>query len=170
VGDDMTKHVIGIPTISAVEDCWQRRATAVAIESARKVVKIDGVIPPGTPIGRLGDVEWGWLVAAILFGWISTRAEQATVESLDTEDTIRKTGTDPDPWDAGAVAAILPQLADDAAIDWTRPLSDWSRDVMIAFLLTATQLIRKAEIARDVGGGTITRKTGADELNDPLPF
>jgi hypothetical protein len=26
----------------------------------------------------LSDVEMGWLVAAILFGWISTRAEQAT--------------------------------------------------------------------------------------------
>ena len=42
---------------------------------------IDGPIPPGTPIGRLGDVEWGWIVAAILFGWIATRAEQATAES-----------------------------------------------------------------------------------------
>ena len=33
---------------------------------------------PNTLIGRLSDVEMGWLVAAILFGWISTRAEQAT--------------------------------------------------------------------------------------------
>ena len=58
------KRPIGVPTASALEDAWQRRATAAAIEAARKVVKVDGVIPPGTPIGRLGDVEWGWLVAA----------------------------------------------------------------------------------------------------------
>src|SRR5690349_9987897 len=92
---------------AALEDAWQRRATAAAIGAARQVVQIDGPIPPGTPIGRLGEVEWGWIVAAILFGWIATRAEQAATEQLDTEFTIRMTGLDPDPWDAGAVAAIL---------------------------------------------------------------
>ena len=107
-------RTIGIPTASAIEDVWQRRATAAAIEAARKVVKVDGVIPPGTPIGRLGDVEWGWIVAAILFGWISTRAEQATAENIDTELAIRMTGLDPEPWDAGAVATILPELAETA--------------------------------------------------------
>ena len=83
------------PAASAIEDAWQRRATAAAIEAARGVVKVDGPIPPGTPIGRLGDIEWGWIVAAILFGWISTRAEQATAEKLDTEQTIRMTGSTP---------------------------------------------------------------------------
>jgi hypothetical protein len=68
------KQPIGEVSPSAIEDAWQRQATAAAIAAARKVVRVDGVIPPGTPIGRLGDVEWGWLVAAILFGWISTRA------------------------------------------------------------------------------------------------
>ena len=91
-GVGVVKRPIGIPTASALEDVWQRRATAAAIEAARKVVKVDSVIPPGTPIGRLGDVEWGWIVAAILFGWISTRAEQATVESIDTERAIRMSG------------------------------------------------------------------------------
>ena len=86
-------HAIGTPTASALEDVWQRRATAAAIEAARRVVKVDGVIPPGTPIGRLGDIEWGWILAAMLFAWISTRAEQATAESIDTELAIRMTGS-----------------------------------------------------------------------------
>ena len=72
----------------------------------------DGPIPPGTPIGRLGEIEWGWLVAAILFGWISTRAQQAAAEQLDAEQTIRMTGLDPDPWDAGAVAVASTQNRD----------------------------------------------------------
>ena len=99
---------------SAIEDAWQRRATDAAIAAARGVVKHDGPIPPGTPVGRLSDIEWGWIVAAILFGWISTRAQQATAEQLDTEQTIRMTGLEPDPWDAGAVVAILPELAEAA--------------------------------------------------------
>jgi hypothetical protein len=41
---------IGVPTPSAMEDVWQRMATAAAIVSARKVIDTDGVIPPGTPI------------------------------------------------------------------------------------------------------------------------
>ena len=74
-------RTVGQVSPSALDDEWQRRATAAAIEAARGVVKIDGAIPPGTPIGRLGNTEWGWLVAAILFGWISTRAEQAVAEN-----------------------------------------------------------------------------------------
>ena len=143
-------HAIGIPTASAIEDVWQRRATAAAIEAARKVVKVDGVIPPGTPIGRLGDVEWGWIVAAILFGWISTRAEQATAENIDTERAIRMTALDPEPWDAGAVATILPELAETPDIDWSKPLGAWPRETMVEFLLVAMRLIRKAMIARDI--------------------
>jgi hypothetical protein len=41
---------------------------------------------------------------------------------------------------------------------------------MIAFLQKALALVRKAEIARDLGGSTITRKAGAEELNDAVPF
>ena len=40
----MTKktRAIGTPSLSAFEDAWQRKATAAAIEAARKVVKADG--------------------------------------------------------------------------------------------------------------------------------
>jgi hypothetical protein len=82
-------RAIGQVSLSALEDEWQRRATAAAIEAARGVIRMDGPIPPLTPIGRLSDTEWGWIVAAILFAWISARAEQAAAENLDTERTIR---------------------------------------------------------------------------------
>jgi hypothetical protein len=143
-------RTVGQVSLSALEDEWQRRATAAAIAGARGVVQMDGPIPPGTPIGRLSDTEWGWITAAILFGWIRTRAEQAAAEQLDTEQTIRLTALDPEPWDAGAVAAILRELASTSSIDWSQPLATWSRDTMIEFLLTAMRLIRKAQIARDL--------------------
>jgi hypothetical protein len=149
---------------TAIEDAWQRRATEAAITAARGVVKHDGPIPPGTPSGRLSDTEWGWLVAAILFGWISTRAQQATAESLDTERTIRMTGLDPDPWNAGAVAAILPELADTPGIDWSKPLAEWPRETIVEFLTAALALIRKAVIARDLSTKGVTRQSGASTL------
>jgi hypothetical protein len=147
---------------SALEDRWQRDATAAAIAGARGVVQMDGPIPPGTPIGRLSDTEWGWIVAAILFAWIGKRAEQAAVEQLDTEQAIRLTALDPQPWDAGAVAAILPELADAcAALDWAKPLAVWPKDDIVEFLLKAMTLIRKAVIARDLSDKGITRTSSA---------
>jgi hypothetical protein len=154
----------GLITQSAIEDAWQRRATEAAIAAARGVVKADGPIPPLTPIGRLGDIEWGWIVAAILFGWIRTRAEQATSEQLDTEQTIRLTGLDPDPWDAGAVAVILPELANTPGIDWSKSLAEWPRETMVEFLTAALALIRKAVIARDLSAKGITRLAGASTI------
>src|SRR5262245_46600036 len=105
-----------------MEDVWQRKATAAAITAARGVIKNGGPVPPGTPVGRLSDIEWGWIISAALFGWIRTRAEQATTEEIDTERCVRMTGLDPNPWDAGAIAMILPELADQAQIDWSRSL------------------------------------------------
>jgi hypothetical protein len=149
-------------SLSALEDAWQRQATSAAIEAARGVVQMDGPIPPGTAIGRLSDVEWGWLVAAILFAWIRTRAEQAAAENLDTERTIRMVAIDPPPWDAGAVAAILGDLADACPeIDWSQPLAQWPRESMIELLTKALSLIRKAMIAHDLSERGITRQSSA---------
>ena len=172
---------------SSIEDAWQRKATEAAIAAARGVVKHDGPIPPLTPIGRLSDIEWGWIVAAVLFGWIRTRAEQATAENLDAERTIRASGLEPEPWDAGAVLAILPDLAKACPdLDWSQPLTSWSRETMTEFLLTALRLIKPAMTARDRSEQGITRKAGAstiarqanaaaggplmtpDELDDPI--
>src|SRR6516225_2815000 len=156
-------RTIGIVSETALEDEWQRRATAAAIEAARGVVQMDGPIPPGTPIGRLADTEWGWVLAAMLFAWISKRAEQATCEQLDTEQCIRMTGLDPEPWDAGAVAAILPELAS-TSFDWSQPITAWPKDTMVEFLLIAMRLIRKATIARDLSDKGITRQSNASVI------
>jgi hypothetical protein len=163
----MTKmRRIGEVSSSAIEDAWLRRATENAIEGARSVVRTGGCIPSGTPVGRLGDQEWGWIIAAVLFSWISTRAQQAAVEYLDTERTIRMTGLDPEAWDAGAVAAILPDLADACAgtVDWSKPLAEWPRESIIEFLLKAMPLIRKAMIARDLSESGITQKSSASVI------
>jgi hypothetical protein len=158
-------RAIGKVSLSALEDQWQRDATAAAIAGARGVIRMDGPIPPGTPIGRLSDIEWGWVLAAMLFAWISKRAEQATAENLDTERTIRMTALDPQPWDAGAVATILPDLADACAgLDWTKPLGAWPREEIVEFLLTATRLIRKAMIARDLSDKGISRQASAGAI------
>src|SRR5262245_49944752 len=181
------RNPIGRVSLSAIEDQWQRDATAAAIAAARSVVQMDGPIPPGTPVGRLSDAEWGWIISGELFAWISKRAEQAATEQLDTEQLIRMTALDPQPWDAGAVAAILPELADACAeLDWSKPLGAWPRDGIIEFLLKAMPLIRKAMIARDISDKGITRKSSAatiarqanaaaggplmtpDELNDEI--
>jgi hypothetical protein len=156
------RNPIGQVSLSAIEDRWQRDATAAAIAGARGVVQMDGPIPPGTPIGRLGDAEWGWIVAAVLFAWIGKRAEQAATEQLDSERCIRMTALDPQPWDAGAVAAILPELADACSgLDWAKPLTAWPKGDIIEFLLKAMPLIRKAMIARDLSDKGITRASSA---------
>ena len=163
-GDVVKKaHAIGEISLSAIEDQWQRDATAAAIEAARGVVQMDGPIPPGTPIGRLSDTEWGWVLAAMLFAWIGKRAEQAATEQIDTEQVIRLTALDPQPWDAGAVATILPELADACSgkVDWSKPLAQWPREDIIEFLLKAMPLIRKAMIARDLSDKGITRASSA---------
>jgi hypothetical protein len=158
-------RTVGQVSLTALEDEWQRRATATAIAAARGVIQMDGSIPPLTPIGRLSDTEWGWIVEAILFAWISARAEQAAAEDLDTERTIRMMALDPQPWDAGAVAAILPDLANACPdIDWSQPLAQWPRETMVEFLLKAMPLIRKAMIARDMGEKGVTRKSSASTI------
>ena len=158
-------RTIGQVSLSALEKDWQRRATTAAIAGARVVIRVDGPIPPGTPVGRLSDVEWGWIVAAVLFGWIRTRAQQAAAEQLDTERTIRMTALDPEPWDAGAVAAILPDLASACEhVDWSKPLADWPHDTVIEFLLTAMPLIRKAMIARDLSEKGVTQRSSAPAI------
>jgi hypothetical protein len=159
------RNPIQTVSLSALEDQWQRDATAAAIAGARGVVQMDGPIPPGTPIGRLSETEWGWIVAAILFAWIGKRAEQAAADQLDTERLIRMTALDPQPWDAGAVAAILPDLADACSeLDWSKPLAGWSREDITEFLLKAMPLIRRATIARDMSESGITRQSSASMI------
>jgi hypothetical protein len=161
------------PSASAIEDIWQRRATAAAIAGAREVVSGE-LIPPATPIHRLGDHEWGFIVAAVIFGWIQVRAQQASAEGHDAERSIRDTGIDPDPWDAGPVIAILPELADECSdLDWNLPLDHWPKEMIAGFLLTAMRLIGPAMRARDLTALVINEPADEpatiNDLNDDFP-
>jgi hypothetical protein len=147
--------------LSKREDEWQRHASAAAVAAARRLVKGDAAIPANTPIGRLSDVQWGWLVSAAIFAWIGVRAEQATAEGLDVERMIRDGCSDA--WDAGAIATILPKLAETPDIDWSSPLAEWPRETMVHFVATALRLTHEAMDARDRGPG-VTRDSAV-----PLP-
>jgi hypothetical protein len=150
------------------EDEWQRRATAAAVAGVRKLTHgKDAVINENMPVGKLNDWQVGWIVAEVLFSWIAVRAEQAASEGLDAERVIRATAYDR-AWDAGAIAAILPQLAE-ASFDWQQPFFTWPRSTMVEFLMEALKLTQTAVIARDFSGRSITRKSSADKLNDPVP-
>ena len=46
-------------------------------------------------------------------------------------------------------------------IDWAKPVSEWPRDTVTQFLLTAMRLIRKAMTARDISERGITRNSSA---------
>ena len=99
-----TIRKIGVPTAEGINDVWQRRAAAAAILAVRDVIR-GGAIRAAARVERLTDIELGWLFTAALFGWIKTRAEQATAEGWDVEETLRLTSLNPQPWDAGAVRA-----------------------------------------------------------------
>jgi hypothetical protein len=149
------------------ENEWQDKATTAAIAGARKIANNSTGLPASTPIGRLTDLQWGWIVTAVIFGWIQARCEQAIEEGLDQEQAVLLTGLSPSPNDVAVVHSILPALAD-AGVDWTQPLQDWSQNTMTNFLLLVWQLINKAEAARDQSSGKIIRPP--KELNDAIPF
>jgi hypothetical protein len=117
------------------EDQWLRRATDAAIAEARKIA--GGTVPVNTPISRLTDAQWGWVVSAAVFAWCRTKVEQAVEEGLQAERSVLETGSSPSPCDAAVVHSILPVLADGAGIDWSLPLAAWSKDTMANFLLMA---------------------------------
>lgn len=167
------------------EDEWQRRSTASAIASARDVVSKEG-INARVPVGSLGDLEWGWIVASAIFGWIKTRAEQAVHEGTAYDIPIRTMAGEPGPWEAGAVETILPALGGMSGVDWSKPIGEWSKDQIVSFAWQIHKLTDGALARRDdgnrpvdfsqsrteriasanVGGPMMTR----EELNDDIPF
>jgi hypothetical protein len=153
------------------EDEWQRKATAAAVTAARRIVTNCQGLNPATSISKLADYQWGWIVAAIIFEWLTIRCEQAATEGLTAEQAVRRSSFSPNPCDRGAIAAILPQLGA-LPIDWSRPLQDWPRETMLDFLTAAFALIQPALAARDSGGGGILRKSTSrtDDFDDPIGF
>jgi hypothetical protein len=152
--------------IAADRDRWEKQAFAACISAVREL--IDGEIPPINPslkVGLLADSEWGWIVSTIVWAWISTRAEQAATEGWGEERAIRSTGLESDPWLAVAVAAILPKLVeqlDTPDYDWSQPVSAWSKNDVVGFLLAAFGLIQRAVEARDAEEAKLAGKTSPD--------
>jgi hypothetical protein len=150
-----------------VQDLWQREATAAAIASARKMIG-NGVVHPETSVGGLSDEQLGWLLCAGICAWIATRSAQAVDEgNAAIEMNIRNIGTEPPPWDAGAVETILPDLANVEGIDWNATVFSWPKDMMLLFLCSAYGLMSKAIAARDRGGGITAPQ---EPMNDAVPW
>ena len=160
-----------IASVSAENDEWIRRAFAVSLARAKDLIAPQGPIRSATQVGRLSDSEWGWIISTIVWGWVSTRGEQAASEGLDPEPAVRTSRLTPNPWDVGAVRAILPELAKSCAgFDWSRPASAWSKDELARFLLTGFDLIQRAVDARDaieerLAGKSISADVTARQLN-----
>jgi hypothetical protein len=169
------KTTVRVPTLSGLEDAWLRQATASAIAAARKTIDA-GVVPPNTPVGRLSDIELGWIVASVIFGWIETRASQATSNGLNgqsIEKLIQQTGIQPDPWLNGAITCVLPELGN-ARVDWNASLGTLSPEEIVNFLADAYTLIKTALDAREAGEREVARVSPPGEhpavpWDDPIP-
>lgn len=134
--------------MSKIEEEWQRRATAAAIASARNVIGPHGLDAKAS-VGSLSDTEWGWIVTAVIFGWVTVRAQQAVSEGSAYEITIRTIGgADPEPWRFGAIEAILPGFADIPGVDWSKPLAEWSKAEIITMLHHGHRMIEAAIAAQ----------------------
>jgi hypothetical protein len=131
--------------LSKLEDDWQAKAMASAIAEVRKIAQGSGLQLANTPVGKLSDQQWGWLITAATFGWITTRCQQAIAEGIDQEEAVRMIELSPSPGDVAVIRSILPTLADQVKIDWARPLADWSKDEMTGFLLQAWLLANDAD-------------------------
>ena len=75
-------------------DQRQQEATAAAVKAARSMVLASSPLR-NTPIGRLGESQWGWIVTAGLFAWIQARIEQAITEGRDGERSFARPGSIP---------------------------------------------------------------------------
>lgn len=168
---------------------WDAKATQSAIDAAKAVVGGDGVNARAS-ISSLSDIEWGWIVAAAIFAWIKTKSHQAVAESSGYDQCIRfVAGSDPQPWEAGAVSSILGSLANIEGIDWGQSVGGWSKDQIVSFIWQAHKMTLQALERRDDGAtDKITKRLSQSvaerensaahggplmdrkELNDEVPF
>lgn len=152
-----------------IEADWDQRATSAAIDAAKEVIGANG-INARSSISSLSDVEWGWIAAASIFAWIKTKSQQATAEGTGYDIPIRTmTHRDPAPWEAGAVSSILPALGDLRDVDWSSPVSAWSKDQIISFAWQIHRLTDAALAARDEGAGDkIVQRLSQPEMEREL--
>jgi hypothetical protein len=171
-----------------IEADWDVRATQAAIDAAKEVVS-GGDINARASLGSLSEIEWGWIAAACVFAWIKTKAMQATTEGIGYDVAIRTLkGRDPEPWEAGAVATVLPGLAD-LSLPWGEPIGGWSKENMTSFAWHCHKLVDASLAARDEGASDkvvqrlsqpeVEREISAakrgpllarGELDDDIPF
>jgi hypothetical protein len=137
---------------------WQRRVRAVVVAAAEK--KINDL----QPASLLKGSDVALLVDEVISTWIMFRAEQAVANGVKHDVLVLMTGATPEPWDLGTVAAILPRLAA-LAIDWSKPLAEFSKDEMCSFIYQALDLACRAQCARDAAQAAV----GA-EFCDTIPF
>lgn len=149
-----------------IEADWDLKATQSAIAGARQVCQEQGGVNARAAIGSLSDIEWGWIAAGAVFGWIKTKAEQAVEEGCGYDTAIRTMAhRDPAPWEAGAVGTILPALGGLEGVDWTKPVGEWSKDQIVSFAWQIYRLTNAALAARDEGSiDKITRSLSRDEM------
>jgi hypothetical protein len=151
--------------IDADRDRWMKQAFAACFTAVEDLIDDDGPIRPGTPIGRLTESEWGWVTSTVVWAWISTRSEQAATEGWDIERVARTSDLEPDPWSVGAVASILPKLAEVLPdLDWTQPVGDWSQDSIVEFLMAGFRLMSRAHAARDAAEAQVAGEVRADVI------
>ena len=99
------------------------------------------------------------------------RSEQAATEGWDYERAAHATRLAPDPWAEGAVVAILPRLVEACpGLDWGKPVGEWAKSDLVAFLIAAFGLIQHAFAARDAaqnppGAGSSKPDVIAREVN-----
>jgi hypothetical protein len=171
-----------------VEADWDVKATQSAIDAAKQVIS-GGDINARASLGSLSELEWGWIAAACVFAWIKTKAMQATTEGIGYDVAIRTLkGRDPAPWEAGAVATVLPGLAE-LDMPWGEPIGGWSKDHMTTFAWHCHRLVDAALAAREEGSADkvvqrlsqpeVEREISAakrgpylarGELDDDIPF
>lgn len=151
------------------DDDWQRLATDAAIAAAKGVVGPNG-INSRAAVSSLSELEWGWISAAAIFAWIAKRAEQAVAEGTSYELPIRTMrGRAPEPWEAGAVATILPALGNIEGVDWSKPVGEWSKDQIVGFAWQIHKLTDAALAARDEGANDkIVRRLNQSETEREL--
>jgi hypothetical protein len=157
--------------ISADRDKWTKQAFEACIAAAKDLIGKDGLVRPDIPIGRLTSNKWGWFVSTAVSTWVRIRSEQASVEGWNYERACHATGLEPNPWLEGAVAAVLPKLAEACpGLDWSKPVGEWAKDDVVAFLIAGFDLVQHALAARDApekppGTGDANPDLSAREIN-----
>jgi hypothetical protein len=141
--------------LSQQEDAWQAEATAQAVADARSMAQSEAKLA-NTPVGKLSEQQWGWIINAGIFAWIKTRYQQAVAEGLACEEFV--TRMSPSPRDSAIVQSILKPLASQAKIDWSKKLAAWSKQEMTDFVGLSWALIKDTETVLEQLPDTVLHK------------